>query len=444
MSWNNKVIWSEGMFLRPQHFQQHDRYVETLVNNRCGVLRSYGWGLSALEIDQDMLALGKVALGAAAGVMPDGTPFQIPGDDDPPEALDIPQGTENAVVSLSLPVRRVNALDVAMEGVADGLARYRAVDHEVGDNTGTAQTDAPVKVGKLKLSLTLGDDPSGNYSRIALARISEARSDGRVILDEQFLPTCLDCRAADKLYGYLTELLGLLRHRGEALAGRVSQAGRGGVAEFGDYMLLQAVNRYEPLLAHMVEISGLHPEDFYRVGVQLAGELATFTRPERRPASLGVYDHADLQTTFEPLVADLRQSLSMVLEQNAVPLPLEERRYGVHVAAIPDRGLLASATFVLAVHADVTNEIVINQFPRQVKIGTVETIADLVNLQLPGIAVRPLPVAPRQIPFHSGFSYFELDKKGEYWSQLENSGGFAIHVGAEFPGIQMQLWAIRG
>ncbi|MGE8309571.1 MAG: hypothetical protein ACN6QR_08525, partial [Pseudomonas protegens] len=26
MSWNNRVVWSEGMFIGTQHFQQHDRY----------------------------------------------------------------------------------------------------------------------------------------------------------------------------------------------------------------------------------------------------------------------------------------------------------------------------------------------------------------------------------------------------------------------------------
>ena len=31
MSWKNKVVWSEGLFLRPQHFQQHDRYIEAFV-----------------------------------------------------------------------------------------------------------------------------------------------------------------------------------------------------------------------------------------------------------------------------------------------------------------------------------------------------------------------------------------------------------------------------
>ena len=31
MSVYNKVVWSEGLFLRPQHFQQQDRYFERYV-----------------------------------------------------------------------------------------------------------------------------------------------------------------------------------------------------------------------------------------------------------------------------------------------------------------------------------------------------------------------------------------------------------------------------
>ena len=31
MSDKNKVVWSEGLFLRTQHLQQQDRYTEGLV-----------------------------------------------------------------------------------------------------------------------------------------------------------------------------------------------------------------------------------------------------------------------------------------------------------------------------------------------------------------------------------------------------------------------------
>ena len=42
-------------------------------------------------------------------------------------------------------------------------------------------------------------------------------------------------------------------------------------------MMLQTVNRLEPLFTHLSDMQGLHPEEFYRIGVQMAGELATFT-----------------------------------------------------------------------------------------------------------------------------------------------------------------------
>lgn len=44
MSRNNKVIWSEGMLLQPQHLQQHDRYLHALIDTRCAALRPYAFG----------------------------------------------------------------------------------------------------------------------------------------------------------------------------------------------------------------------------------------------------------------------------------------------------------------------------------------------------------------------------------------------------------------
>jgi len=98
---------------------------------------------------------------------------------------------------------------------------------------------------------------------------------------------------------------------------------------------------------------------------------------------------------------------------------------------------------VLAVNAQVPAETLRARFPPQVKIGPVERIRDLVNLQLPGIPLRSLPVAPRQIPYHAEFNYFELERGGDLWKQLERSGGLAMHIAGEFPGLEMEFWAIR-
>ena len=88
---NSKVIWSEGIFLLPQHFQQHDRYIQNLVNSRCLGLRPYDWGFYSLTIDSDLFKIGKLALKECKGIFPDGTPFNLPEDDELPLPLDIPE-----------------------------------------------------------------------------------------------------------------------------------------------------------------------------------------------------------------------------------------------------------------------------------------------------------------------------------------------------------------
>jgi len=133
----------------------------------------------------------------------------------------------------------------------------------------------------------------------------------------------------------------------------------------------------------------------------------------------------------------------MVLEQNAIPLPLTPPKYGTRAAKIPDQNLLKDAFFVLAVNAQVSSEQLRSRFPGQVKIGPVEQIQQLVRSALPGITVNSLPVAPRQIPYHAGFSYFELNKQGELWQKMYKSGGFAIHIAGDFPGLELEFWAIK-
>lgn len=159
--------------------------------------------------------------------------------------------------------------------------------------------------------------------------------------------------------------------------------------------------------------------------------------------SLPAYNHDALEACFAPLIRDIRRALATVLEQNAIQIELQDHKQGRYVGLVADRSLLRHAGFVLAVNAQVPSETLRTRFPAQAKLGPLEKIRELVNLQLPGIALRPLPVAPRQIPFHAGFSYFELDNGGELWKQLDNSGGLGIYVTGDFPALELSLWAIR-
>ena len=52
-------------------------------------------------------------------------------------------------------------------------------------------------------------------------------------------------------------------------------------------------------------------------------------------------------------MAALRQALSAVLEQTAVAIALQERKFGIRVGPILDRSLTTDATWVLAVKAQI-------------------------------------------------------------------------------------------
>ncbi|MDH3933399.1 MAG: type VI secretion system baseplate subunit TssK, partial [Chromatiales bacterium] len=148
MSWKNKVVWSEGLFLRPQHFQQQGRYFENYVETRSGHLRPYPWGFSELKIDADLLSIGKLAIASASGVFPDGTPFSIPDNDESPGPLDIDENVRDEIVYLGVATRRPDAKDFG-SGDGESLVRYKIREHDARDADSPLDTSAQMQVGSL-------------------------------------------------------------------------------------------------------------------------------------------------------------------------------------------------------------------------------------------------------------------------------------------------------
>jgi type VI secretion system protein ImpJ len=432
------------MFLRPQHFQQQERYFEFISHARALASEGFFWGLRSYELDEQVLAIGKVSLKSAEGIFPDGTPFCFPGHSEVPLPLDYPAQLREQRIFLALPLRRFGTEEVCFEDAPESLARYKVVEAELRDvNSISGEPAALAQLGEPRLRLLAECELTDAWIAVGILKVKERRADHQLVLDRGYIPPTLWVGGEPVLKNSLNELLGLVHQRGDALAARLEQPGRGGTSEIGDFLMLELINRAEPLLAHLSGINGLHPERLFAELLSLAGKLRTFTCKQRRPGCFPPYKHDDLASCFDPLMTDLRQSLSMVLEQSAIRVELQDRKYGVRVAQIADAELLRDASFVLAVHADLPAEVVRIRFPSQVKIGPVERIRDLVNLQLPGIALQALPVAPRQIPFNTGYNYFELDSAGELWKQFERSGGIALHVAGDFPGLALEFWAIR-
>ena len=221
--------------------------------------------------------------------------------------------------------------------------------------------------------------------------------------------------------------------------------GRGAAAEFADFLMLQTINRFEPLFAHYADSGALHPEELYRavrVGGGRAGDLHDH-RPNGRRNSPDTATSA-LRESFEPVMAvaariaercagaerDLDSARGQEVRDQRGD---RDRSDALHDGRLHPRGARrpagggAAAPLSRAAQGRAGRK---DPRPRDAAAAG-------------RAGARRVPVAPRQIPFHAGFAYFELDQTSDLWEQLKTSGGLALHVAGEFPGLAMEFWAIR-
>lgn len=442
MSSRNRVIWREGLFIKPQHFQQQQRHSDYALHARLSALSDYFYGLQSLAINEDYLGFGRIALVGATGILPDGTVFNIPNDDVLPTPLEITDASvANQKVYLALPLSVSGVNEVNQGGqVATRLQAHR---HDVRDLHSEGGDVVSLEVGRVSLRLMLEREDRSAYASLAIARILDKRPDGGLVLDPNFMPCSISVSAIPTLKRFLGESAGLVAERARSLSQRIAAPGQQGVADVAEFMMLQLLNRAQPQLSHLARLGTLHPERLHEALVQLCGELMTFTDESRLPPEFPAYRHDDQQVSFEPVMLALRQALSTVLSPRAVSIQLRKHQYGIMVAMVNESELMTSADFVLAVRARMPQEQLRKQLLQQTKVASSDKIRELISLQLPGIPLLPLPVAPRQLPYHAGYSYFQLDRQSPAWPMLAVGNTLAFHIAGDFPELDMQLWAIR-
>ena len=445
MSWYNKIVWSEGLFLGPQHFQQQERYLETYAHKRASPLTPFYWGFEKYQIDHESLSLGKLVLSSVTGVFQDGTPFDAPAQTPLPPPLTIRAEHLEQKIYLAIPVRTPHAEETTFDDSVASLARYTAVDEELRDANAIGLGPKLVQLAQLRLRLLPEKELTDAWISLPITKVSSLHSDGGISLDQCLIPPVTDYGTSPLLTDWITKVHGLTQLRAQALSARLTGEGKAeGAAEVADFMLLQMLNRYEPLLNHLLNVRESNPESIYQLLSGYAGELSTFITSTRRPKDWSPYQHLDPYYSFKNLVDLLYAMLNEVLVRSAERIELQVRPRGVRLAVADSTTLQSFSGLVLAVSANVPPEELAQRFPSQSKLGSPTQLPTLVRSHLPGIGISALPVPPRQIPFSTGFVYYEVNRTGSLWEDVLKHGGLAMYIADDaFPGLNIELWGIR-
>jgi type VI secretion system protein ImpJ len=440
MSWYSKVAWAEGLFLRPHHLQQGDRYLEHLLESRVRHVTPYPWGFSHLELDRDLATQSKFAVRRASGIMPDGTPFAIPDDSPIPPPIDVPDSAAGQICWLSLPVAASNTREVDDKS-AESASRYVKGAETFIDSTSALRIEEEIDIAYPRLAFELRKTVKPGYASLAVARIVEIR-DKTIIFDEKFAPPLLTCSAHPVVAGWIDRVIGWIDNKLEELARYAADPTAGGGLQSVDYFVLQVLNRHVNVLKHFQGSTYVHPERLFESFLSLVGELATFATPERRARDYPAYDHDNLENTFNPVIRDLQDFLSARLGRRAIRLEIIERAQNAFVSTIRDRSLFRNASLVLEVAARRPLTEIQHQFPNLFKIGPNTKMNEIVHAHLPGVQLVHLPTPPPQIRAITDHVYFYLDRKSPLWPEFSTASSIGMHFSGDWPDLQLELWAI--
>jgi len=443
MSQMQKVLWTKGVLLTPQHLQSQDRFLEELVRFQVSSMTFSPWGFARLEIDREALAAGELGIASASGIFPDGLPFDIPGSEPspPPRPIEDHWITDATVLHawLAVPELRFGGYNVSTNAI-DRHTRYVAeVVARRDENTGLAEN--PIQVARKNLRLLFEREAIEGHVTIPLARIVRGAA-GAFQLDPAYVPPLIDISASEHLMAVARRIVEVLSAKSTSLSGARRQRSKGladfGVADVANFWLLYTVNTWLPEFRHLYETRHGHPEQLYAAMVGLAGALTTFSTTIH-PRDLPGYAHSDLTDRFRRLDEILRELLETVVPSNHVSLPLQLTEKGFYATAIDQDRYLQGSRMYLAVSSVAKSADIVQKAPQLMKISSADRIDRLIKRALPGLQMQYIQNPPSALPVRLDYQYFELDLRGEDWDAIKVARNLSAYVPTGLPDAKLEL-----
>jgi type VI secretion system protein ImpJ len=442
-----KLLWTEGLFVTQHHFQQLDRYHETLLTERTRSTSRYDWGVVDMEIDERALATGALRVNRLVGVLPDGTPIACgDGLDDivPPRPLEGAFGpqTRQLDIFVALPDEVDNAPNMDPDPKAHVTARYVRGEAAVLDyNTGT--TEQPVNWARRTFRLLFGEERQEGMVVMRIGQVIRGPT-GALSLRADVIPPVLRLGASPMLMtGFrrvLSRMAGKQRSLSETRKQRTEAAVEFLASDATKFWLLNALNLWIPVFSHLVEEGRHHPSDAYVALGQLTGQLCTFA-VDGDPTAIPRFEYLELGDVFRKMFERVEFLLEAVIAEKFVQIPLQKRDDGMYLGNLDDPTIL-NHEFYLGAQGSVGEGTLRDRLPKLNKIASWNQISSILNSAVNGAKLELEYRPPGALPVRGGMVFFKVIKTPEFWSDIVTTGTIAIYQPIEPGAVTLTLYAV--
>lgn len=451
MTPTSKILWGEGLFLRPQHFQQQDAYHEWRLTQAMRMLHPHAWGVRRIQVDTEALQTGQLRLLELQVVMPDGEMVNAPEDDALPPSLALSEmpaaQAEGSTMTVHLamapwkPQGRNMATTLAE---ADTSVRFHTEAIQVAD----AYTDAAAaELLTLRRSMRLLHEACAREHLVSLPLLRLRRtSSGPFELDGRFMPPCVHIQASTWLGLQLRRLMDMLQAKVDALHGMHREPSRN-VIEFrsGDvasFWLLHTASTALAGLSHLARQPAFHPERLFERMLELAGALMTFSKTATL-SDLPAYDHLHPGPAFARLDQLLRELLETVISTRSFAVALSRTAPSFHQGRLDSEQIVNSTQFFLGVNAALPASELVDTVPQRFKVGAPDDVDKLVLSAMPGVKLVHTPQVPAAVPVRPGMHYFAFEARGPLYERMLQAQALTLYAPGDVPELHLELIAVN-
>ncbi len=446
MQFANRVLWGEGMFLRPQHFQQQVLMLEQEASARFQLSLRHAWGVRSLSLDEQALKAGMLRVDRLHLVFRDGALFRAP------EAVPLPLSRDmsnlpqlGAATTLYACLAEMQAYggNVAAREGAVRPSRFQSSQAEVADLY-TQALPADLAVLKPDVRLMFEEENRDGYDAIPVCRL-EKDATGQWCVATDYIPPLLSIQASDWLHRMLRRWLDILLVRNQALSAALRERAQNvmeyGTSDISTFWLLHTINRNFIRLRHLSLCEPLHPEMLYQAVAEFCGEMQTFSSLYAL-SDVPVYRHEALFAVFNELDQQLRSLLETVISSRYQCIPLHSPRASIHLGRLESDRLVEGVDFYLSISSELPASHIIENVPLKLKIGAPDDVERILNSAMRGVALQHVLQTPSAIPVRVGNHYFALQPQGDIFSRMLQSRSICIYVPQTLSDVSMELFAV--
>src|SRR5687768_17154382 len=291
---NLPVLWQEGMFLRPQHFQAAERYWTELIESSEQFDHPYYYGLRSLSLSREAISNNQFQINSCRARMRDGTIINLEVGQEP-DRLDMREALSGKLldsvslaeafehepklrVFLAVPRLKMGRRNVGRNsGETD--CRFVVAANSIQDET-DGGNDQELDFKAVNVRLLLSTQPQAGFELLPIAQVKRSGGDGAAPeLDAEYIPPLI---SADAWPPLSRDIIRVIYDRlGESINVLADQLSDLDVAiashdpqEMRRVLVLNTCNRIYTLLGALSFAAGIHPFQIYTELCHAVGQLS--------------------------------------------------------------------------------------------------------------------------------------------------------------------------